>query len=104
MHSLESSTFDEVISSSDLAVVDFWAAWCGPCKAFAPVFEQVSASYPGVVFAKVDVDSAPDLAKRFGVMSIPTIAFFKNGELVDAAVGALPERSLRAALDSISNS
>jgi thioredoxin 1 len=91
---LTDSTFSEEVESSDnLTMVDFWATWCGPCRMVAPVVEELAGEYAGkgLKVGKVDVDENPDTAARFGIRSIPTILFFKNGEVVDRIVGALPK-------------
>ncbi|HET9017524.1 MAG TPA: thioredoxin [Thermomicrobiaceae bacterium] len=92
------ATFDEVVLKSDLPVmVDFWATWCGPCKAMAPVFEALAEQYRELIrFVKVDVDASPKLSARYRVQSIPTLAFFWQGQLVDAFAGALPEAELQS--------
>jgi thioredoxin 1 len=85
----------EIEQHPGLAVVDFWATWCGPCRMIAPVLEQLAAEYEGKAkVAKVDVDSNQATATRFNVRSIPTILFFKNGKLVDQVVGAVPRPHL----------
>lgn len=85
----------EIESSSGLAMVDFWAEWCGPCRMVAPVVEELAEEYAGTLkVGKLDVDANPRTAQRFNVRSIPSILFFKDGELVDAVVGALPKSSL----------
>ena len=91
---LDSESFDTTIETNDIVLVDFWAAWCGPCRAFAPVFEKAAESHPDVVFAKVDTEAESELAARFGIMSIPTLMAFREGVLLYAQPGALPAPSL----------
>ncbi len=90
------ATFDEVVIKSDkLVMVDFWAEWCGPCRMVGPIVEQLGDEYPGnLVASKLDVDSNPTIARKYKVMNIPTILFFKNGEQVDKIVGAVPKSKL----------
>lgn len=97
------ANFDEVVLQSDKPVlVDFWAEWCGPCRMIAPVVQELSQEYEGkVVVAKVDVDSNPGTAMKFGIRNIPTILFFKGGEIVDKHVGAAPKSTLAAKLDAL---
>jgi thioredoxin 1 len=87
---ITSDTFDETIKSSSTAVVvDFWAEWCGPCKMIAPILEEIASEHAGKVqVAKLNVDDNPDLARRFDVMSIPTLIVFKDGEAQKRLVGA----------------
>ena len=80
------TTFDEFIASG-VAVVDFWATWCGPCKMMASTFEEVAEAIPQAKFGKLDVDQASEVAQRYKVYAIPNICIFKNGELVDRVVG-----------------
>jgi thioredoxin len=97
---ITASSFAEEVEHSDVPVlVDFWAAWCGPCRMVAPVVDQIAQEYAGrLKVAKVDVDAEPQLAQRFGVSGIPAIALFKDGEVVSHAVGARPKGALVAAL------
>lgn len=87
---------EKVINSSKPALVDFWASWCGPCKMLSPLVDSVSEQYDNVNFYKVNVDEQPDLAQEFGIMSIPTLIMFKNGEIFDQSVGVAPEAQLKA--------
>lgn len=102
------STFEEEVLKSEVPVlVDFWAAWCGPCRQVAPVMDEISSEYDGSVkVVKVDVDAEQELAGGFGISSIPTIAFFERGEQPKAVVGALPKEAIESAfeLDRFSNS
>jgi thioredoxin 1 len=94
-------TFDETIRNNQLVVVDCWAPWCGPCQMVAPIIEELAKQYAGkVLFGKLNVDENPLMAMRYGIMGIPTLLFFKNGELVDRIIGAIPKQMLEQKIKS----
>jgi thioredoxin 1 len=91
MREVTDSDFDDVVLRGERpVVVDFWAPWCGPCKAVAPVLEQLAAAHEGVEFVKLDIDANPAAASRFDVLSIPTVILFQGGEARETLVGARP--------------
>ena len=97
---LQDATFDKEVLKSDIPVlVDFWAVWCGPCKAIAPAVEELAAQYKGKVkVAKMDVDEHQQVPQQFGIRSIPTLLVFKGGRVVDTIVGAVPKSKLEDSL------
>ena len=100
---LTEENFDAALSrDTGLMMVDFWAEWCGPCRAIAPVLEDLARESAGkVTLAKVNVDENPGLAARYGIRSIPTILFVKNGKVSDQVIGAVPRAKLKAKLDAL---
>ena len=91
---LTSATFEQVVAENDIVLVDFWAAWCGPCRNFAPVYESASAFHPDLVFGKVDTETERDLAAAARIRSIPTLMVFREGLLLYAQPGAMPAQAL----------
>lgn len=100
---LTDQNFEEVVLNSEKPViVDFWAEWCGPCRIVSPIVEEIGKEYKDkAVVAKLDVDSNPSTTIKFGIRNIPTVLFFKNGEVADKQVGAVPKSNLVAKLEAL---
>jgi thioredoxin len=98
---LTAQQFEETVTGHDIVLVDFWAAWCGPCRQFAPVFEKASEQHPDIVFAKVDTEAEQALASAAQISSIPTLMAFKEGNLVFSQPGALPAPVLEQLIEGV---
>ena len=91
------ANFEELLSSNKVVVADFWATWCGPCKAMGPSIDELAAEYEGqALIGKVDVEENNDLAEKYAIRSVPTLIFFKDGEMVDKVVGLQPKAAIEA--------
>jgi thioredoxin 1 len=98
---LTAATFEQTVLDNDIVLVDFWAAWCGPCRTFGPIFEQASATHPDIVFGKVDTEAEQSLAGTAGITSIPTLMVFREGVLVFSQPGALPASALEQVIAGV---
>ena len=98
---LTKENFEKTLDESDILLIDFWADWCGPCKMFGPIFEKASETHNDITFAKLDTEAEQELAASFGIRSIPTIAAFREKNLVFFQPGALPEPSLEQLITAV---
>ncbi|WP_020394234.1 thioredoxin [Thiolinea disciformis] len=98
---ITAADFDQVISTNDIVILDFWAEWCGPCKAFAPIFHDVSEKHPDIVFAKVDTDAEQELAGHFQIRSIPTLMIFREQVMMFAQPGMLSAPQLEELIKNV---
>ena len=100
---LTDANFDaEVLKSEQPVLVDFWAPWCGPCKMVDPIVEELAGEYTGKIkVGKMNVDDNPQISGTYGIMSIPTLAFFKKGQIVKTVIGAQPKENLKRAIDEV---
>ncbi|MEW6002411.1 MAG: thioredoxin [Nitrospirota bacterium] len=97
-----SSWESEVVNAQGLVMVDFWAAWCGPCRIIAPTVEELAKEYAGKIkFMRLNTDENPEIATRYKIMGIPTLMFFRDGRQLDQIVGAVPKQQLKAKIDSL---
>ena len=95
------NNFEELLQDSKLVIVDFWATWCGPCRMITPILDELEEEMTDkIAVVKVNVDDCQDIATRFRIMSIPTLMFFKDGQLVDKSVGAMPKPQLQAKINA----
>jgi thioredoxin 1 len=102
MQTITDTNLQEVLTSSKVALIDFWAVWCGPCRMLSPIVDEIAEEYAGkITVAKCNVDDAEDVAAQFGIRSIPTLLFFKDGVLADKTVGAVPKAEIADKINAL---
>jgi thioredoxin 1 len=102
MLEISDAEFDDLVGKNRIVVIDFWAPWCPPCRAIAPILEELSREYEGkVVMAKINVDQNREKAEEYGIRSIPTLLFFKEGKLIDRQIGAVPKRIIQEKIEKL---
>ena len=97
------SIFEQTVTTPGITIIDFWAEWCGPCRQFAPIFEEASTRHPDIVFGKVDTEAERELASGAQISSIPTLMAFRDGILLYREAGALPEGPLQQLIEQVQN-
>jgi thioredoxin 1 len=101
-HEITDSTLDEVLANNHIVVIDFWAEWCGPCRMVTPIITELAETFQGKAFVgSINVDENPDSPGKFMIRNIPTILYFKDGQLVDKVVGALPKQTFQTKLEAL---
>jgi len=101
LDNLTKDNFDEMVSGSEIAVLDFWAPWCGPCKQFGPIFEKVSQEYPDILFGKINTEEEQELAGHFQIQSIPTVMVLRDNIVLFSQPGLIPEEGLKDILRQV---
>ncbi len=98
---LKADQFEDTVQNNEIVILDFWAEWCGPCKQFGPVFEEIATKYPNIAFCKINVEEEQELADMFQVRSIPTISFMRQGIVIFSNPGAIPGNALEDAIKQV---